>query len=504
MDKYILPIACLILSAITLASIIRESFEREKLSKFKFVVVSIITFFIVLVIAFVDRILENANIIIIYIIPILIVVLGLIMFNSIYVSILSKKINSSFMDIIDDEFYYAYLNKQNKIVSISGGFSKFLKKEAKELKRQDFMTVFNDEYTNIYINGESVNNIEKVFNNISKSTKELHYEIKCLDSNGLSTILNLIDKPIYQSDNYKGHILYGNSLDHKEINRAEETINEKNDKLEMNKLRFVTLLEKGTDSAYFYNINSQSIWANDALVDSLKFAGNSISIEDFERRIHPDDLTHVREIKAKLNPNNPNYDIKYRFRDGLDYVYIHETGKKIYASETEIVAVVTKSNDIYSKTGINILDKCSNFNDLAQSVKALGEAPFEFVLVNFDNIKDINETYSRMTGSQVMADYILEFARAFIDNSKIYRLDGLVFGFIVTDRKKMIHLKQSLDKGMLTHASCTYSGVKIIVNTYIGIVSNKLIKDPNILLKSAKNAINRAKNDGKCYNYYEG
>lgn len=263
-------------------------------------------------------------------------------------------------------------------------------------------------------------------------------------------------------------------------------------------------MKKGTDSAYFYNINSQSIWANDALVDSLKFAGNSISIEDFERRIHPDDLTHVREIKAKLNPNNPNYDIKYRFRDGLDYVYIHETGKKIYASETEIVAVVTKSNDIYSKTGINILDKCSNFNDLAQSVKALGEAPFEFVLVNFDNIKDINETYSRMTGSQVMADYILEFARAFIDNSKIYRLDGLVFGFIVTDRKKMIHLKQSLDKGMLTHASCTYSGVKIIVNTYIGIVSNKLIKDPNILLKSAKNAINRAKNDGKCYNYYEG
>ncbi len=504
MDKYILPLCSLILAAITLASIIRESFEREKLSKFKFILVSIITFFIILVIAFIERILEHANFIVVYVMPILIVVLGIVMFNSIYVSILSKKINTFFLDCVNNEFYFAYLNKQDKIVKISRGFQEYLKKDEKEIKKQDFMTLFSDTYTNISINGVSIHDINNVFDKIKSSKNELHYEIKCLDSNGLNTILNLIDKPIYQSDKYKGHILYGASLDHKEINKAEEEINETHDKLELNKLRFVTLLEKGTDSAYFYNIKSKSIWANDALVESLKFAGNSISLEDFERRIHPSDLVPVREIKAKLSPNNPNYDIKYRFLDGNDYVYIHEVGKKIYASETEIVAVITKSNDIYSKTGINILDKCLNFNALAEDIKALSNGPFEFVLVNFDNIKEINDTYSRMTGSQVMADYILEFARAFVDNSKIYRLDGLVFGFIITDRKKMIHLKQSLERGMLTHASCTYSGVKIIVNTHIGVSSNKLTSDPTFLVRNAKSAIKSARDEDKCYNYFEG
>ncbi len=502
MEKYILPICALILSITVLATIIREGFEREKLSKFKFILVSIITFFIVLVIAFIDRINEYANVIIVYVLPLLIVVLGFIMFNSIYISILAKKINSKYLDCVNKQFYFAYLNKQNKIVNASSGFSHFLKKQEKELKGNDFITVLNSEYTNIYINGKSIHDISNVFSQL-KNGEEMHYEIKCLDSNGYNTVLNLIDKPIYQNEKYKGHILYGDSLNHEEINYANEAISEKNEKLEMNKLRFVSLLEKGTDCAYFYNIKAKSIWANDQLVESLKFAGNSISLDDFERRIHPEDLASVRDIKAKLNPNNPSYDIKYRFKDGYDYVYINESGKKIYGSETEIVAVITKSNDIYSKTGINILDKCSDYNTLACDITKLGNTPFEFVLVNFTNIKDINEKYSRMTGSQVMADYILEFARAFVDNSKIYRLDGLVFGFIVYDRKKMIHLKQSLDKGMLTHASCTYSGVKIIVNTYIGVSNNKLAADAHFIVKNATKAIERAKNEGKCYNYYE-
>lgn len=502
MEKYVLPISTLLLAICALATIIREAFEREKLPKFKFILISLITVFIVLVIAFIDKINTYASYIIIYIMPIIIVVIGIIMFNSIYVSILAKKINSKYLECATDQIYFAYLNKLNKIINMSDGFSKFLNIDVKNLKNIDFKEALEKEFSNIAINGIAIEDISDIFSDVSNSKEELNYEITCFDKDGNKTILNLIDKPIYQNETYKGHILYGASLNHNEIDSAKEAISEKNDKLEMNRLRFMTLLEKGKENIYIYNFNNKSIWASDAFTHNLGFAGNSISFDDYKRRIHPDDLRIYVTTLESLTPTNPSYDVKYRFKCDNVYVYVHDTGKKIFGVQNEIISVVTKSSDIFQKSGISILDKCADLNALADTIDNLKNSSLELVLVNFENVKEINDAYSRLTGSEAMSDYIREFARTFIDNNQIYRLDGLLFGFVVTSQKKIMLLKQSLDKGMLTSATCTYGGIKITLSTTIAVSSNKYGENSDALVKNAKKALKEAKGQGKKYKYF--
>ena len=505
MERYLLPLAILILCIITIACIIRESLEKEKLQKVKFILTSIITFITILTIGFYDVLNQNLPKFLTYCYPILIVLIGLIMFNSIYLSIITKKVNDKYFECIEETNYFAYLNKSNKIVDISIHFAEFLNSDPKSLKKSLFTKSLLSRYTNVYINDIDYNeeNIEKIFDSISTSNQDLKLEIKCLDTKGNDVMLLLYDRPIYHNNKFIGHVLYGKSSKKEEINSQVEELSKQSEKLEMNKLRFYTLLEKGSDCAYFYNIKNNTIWANDALVKTLGFAGNSISINEFRHLIHPSDLAYIDSVISALSPKNPNYDIKYRFKDKYDYVYIHEVGKKIYGAETEIVAVITKQVQGFDKSGNLLLDSCKTYNDFCSDVKSLNGAPMEFVMINFLNIKDINLTHSRQTGSECMSDYLKEFVKNFIDTSSIYRFDGLVFGFIITDHKKMINLKTCLEQGSLTKASCVYSSVKIIVESAFGITSNKIAKDGSTLYKFAVQSLKEAINSSKRYNYHE-
>jgi NADH:ubiquinone oxidoreductase subunit 6 (subunit J) len=60
MFDLVLPISLLILSAITILCIVRESMEKEKLQKIRFVLIGLVTFSLVLVMWFRDSI-EASN-----------------------------------------------------------------------------------------------------------------------------------------------------------------------------------------------------------------------------------------------------------------------------------------------------------------------------------------------------------------------------------------------------------------------------------------------------------
>jgi GGDEF domain-containing protein len=290
-----------------------------------------------------------------------------------------------------------------------------------------------------------------------------------------------------------------------EINRTEEELSSKSEKLEMNRLRFMALLENGHDNVFFYNIASNSLWANDALVKSLGFSGNSISYEEYKKRIAPDDLSYYENVINDLSIKNPNYDIKYRFRDKYDYVYIHEVGKKIYGPETEIISVIEKETNRFERTGNSTLDNIGDLTGLYDTLNRLSNQAIELVVVVLENIKDINEQFDRATGSLAMNDYIAAFNKEFCNDNLMFRTDGREFAFVLTDFKKMEILKRALEAGKVTRANCTYGENRILVKSTIGIVSNTTCKDSKQLLRFARNAVRLAENPDyqKDYSYYE-
>ena len=507
MEDLILPISIIILAMITILCIVRESMEKEKLQKFRFVVVALTTFSLVLVMCFRQAIDEANPIALKIIYPIYIVVIGLLMFNSIYLSIKEKKMRDQYFKCVEEQSYFAYLNSKNKIINISKTFAYFLNTKPNKLRGIKFSEALARRYTNLLVNENECNesNIESIFSNIGNSESDLKLEIKCLDVKGKDVTLALYDRPIRQNNKFIGHILFGKSSDMEQITKTEEELSSKSEKLEMNRLRFMALLENGHDNVFFYNIASNSLWANDSLVKSLGFSGNSISYEEYKKRIAPEDISYYENVINDLSINKPNYDIKYRFRDKYDYVYIHETGKKIYGPETEIISVIEKETNRFERTGNSTLDNLGDLNGLYDALNRNSNQAIELVVVMLENIKDINEKFDRATGSLAMNDYIAAFNNEFSPGNQAFRTDGREFAFVLTDFKKMEVLKHALEAGKVTRANCTYGENKILVKSTIGIVSNKNCKDPKQLLRFARAAVRLAQNPDyqKDYNFYE-
>lgn len=509
MQDLILPLAVVVLSILLIATLIRESLVRNELLKFRLSVAIIITFTTIAVTGFYSVIIERIGYNnLTYICAGYVVVIGLLMFNSLFLSIREKRIRESYFNCVETNNYFAYLDKKNRIKNISISFTRFFGLDKCKLVKKNFAEVLAERYSNLIINDNEYNaeNIKNVFNNISKSKSDLKLEIKCLDVRGKEIFLNLVDRPIYStSGKFIAHIIFGQSKGIDVIDRTENELNEKSSALEMTKLRFRALLEEGNDPLFFLNIASNSLWANDSLVQKLGFSGNSISFEEYKKRIYPDDLAYYLSMLENLSISHPSYDIKYRFKKGYDYVYVHERGKKVFGPETEIVSVIEKiRTNSFEKTGMNALDDVKNEEDLYDTLGSIDDSmPFELVCLKLENIREINDTFGRRTGNIAMNDYIRAIVSAFVDENLIFRTSGLEFYFIIRDYKKMETLKYYLEAGKILDVSATYGSNKITVMASMGIVNNYKYKDPKSLVKFARMALELTKGKQKRYSFYE-
>lgn len=505
MEYLILPISVVLLSLFLIATLIRESLVKNELLKFRLSVAVIIAFSIIAITSFYDHFEHN---VLIYICAVYIVVIGLLMFNSLFLSIKEKKIRDIYFECIENNNYFVYLDRKNRIKNVSKSFAYFFGLNKTNIVGNKFSDLLSQRYSNLIVNDNEYNsdNISNIFSNISTAKEDLKFEIKCLDVRGKEIFLHLKDKPIYNSNGkFIAHIIYGASKGLAEIDKRDEVLSEKSIALEMNKLRFRALLEEGNDPLFFLNIASNSIWANDALVSKLGFSGNSISFEEYKRRVYPDDLAYYLSTLEGLSISHPTYEIKYRFRNGYDYIYVHEKGKKVFGPETEIISVVEKiKSSYYEKTDMLILDELKTEDDLYNILDSFDDSViYELVCLHLDNVKEINEEYGRRTGNIAMNDYIKAISEAFVDDKLIFRTGGLEFYFVIKDFKKMEKLKRNLEMGQVLNASATYGSNKITINSSMGIINNHKFKDPKMLVKYAKISQDLTKGKAKKYNFYE-
>jgi PAS domain-containing protein len=126
-------------------------------------------------------------------------------------------------------------------------------------------------------------------------------------------------------------MMVGTVQDITERRRAEEEREERErEHLLMHEVSHrATLLEKSRDRLQFaldaallgwwqYDPIRGVVWGDTRLKEMLEIAEDWPNIEEFKRRVHPDDLERVwAAIEAAIDPNNPKpYAIEFRHRRG--------------------------------------------------------------------------------------------------------------------------------------------------------------------------------------------
>ena len=132
MKELYLLLSVVILSAFSIISLLRESIERRKLQKIRLSIGCLLTFVsIILLIIF--KGFSQPETIIYYVCPSLICVSGLLLLNSIFLTIKQKTINDIYASCVTEQYYFAYFNKKYKIRDISEAFADFFNVKKEEI-----------------------------------------------------------------------------------------------------------------------------------------------------------------------------------------------------------------------------------------------------------------------------------------------------------------------------------------------------------------------------------
>ncbi len=506
MDALCLIIPASILCFILLALFIKESYIKGHVVTFKIVFACILLFVLLSGSFFVDEIEFKYYL---YASAIIYVLIGFLMYISVSSSNKEKKIKGEYFACIESTNYFVYLNKKNRIIDISKSFLTFLNVSLEEALGSDFSTLLLRRFSNIDINGIDYNssNIHEVFERIKNTDIELPLKITCLNLKGNQVLLNLIDRPIKSNKNkFLSHIIYGMSKDNKLIEKTEQDLNEKSIQLEMNKRRFRSFMEVSHEPVYLYNIDNNSIWANDAFVHDFSFESNSISFEEYKSRIYPDDLNFYLSKLSDLTLTNTTYNVKYRIKKNYDYIYVEEYGKKIFGPQTEIISFVKEIKSEVKQTLSDVyeLNTILDRTELLSQLNRIKETYTYFlVCMRFNNIVNINKQYDRKFGDICMSEYLKAIKTSFVDQDLIFRTDGLEFYFIILDMRKMEKFKQALRGNRLSSSKATISGKTVVVETTFGIVNNQIQKNVDTLVQNAKNANEIAQRGEAKYYFYE-
>ena len=396
--------------------------------------------------------------------------------------------------------YYVVLDKKDKIKNISSLFLNDINAHEKDVYGKNFFDSLEIKYRIIGLNGEELlkDDIKKYYQDYSKKAKpdtKSKVEIILQNDFGIELALYLIETPLFSNGKYKGRILIGEKKSEENLMGIESDLKEASQELDILRSRFITILEKTNEGIYFANLEEGYIWFNDVLVKKLSLSGNNISLDEFYKMIHPEDINLYRE---RITSNINEYDLKYRFNTGSSYIYIEERGKKISVGKAkELCGIIMPIDDYsFSKTQ-TLLDEMSLEPEMYARLKQLESEDkiFQTVVFKVSSVPTINEKYGRAIGNLQLAQYVNFFKNNFVTDNQIYRIGGLEFVAFITDYRKMDILKNNLYNGeKILHSKSTYAQEELDCEVFMGIASVDDELNHKNCLENAYKAIKYASN----------
>ena len=325
------------------------------------------------------------------------------------------------------------------------------------------------------------------------------------DDNGDIHAYYFVESPIVVFGKFKGRLFVGEKKGMETLVGMEKNLAESMGELELIKSRFLVMLEKSKEGVFFADINDSSIWVNDVLVEKLALSGNSMSMDEFRRNIHPDDLAMIKAKLAQVNNITPSYTVSYRYNTGTRYAYVKEEGSRISNGKAielcGVISILDGSN--YERTQTE-LDNIKGEPEMLSAIKQLfiQKKIFQIVHMRIDSIPDINEKYGRSIGSMALSEYIKLIKHRYVDANMIYRISGLEFIAFITDYRKMDMLKNALVNGeKLLHVSAEYGSINVKIEVTMGISYSSDASNPKMALANSKEALRFCSNPKFSSNY---
>ena len=476
--------------------------------KARFIISSVMVFFAALLFIFYDKIVLNPGennlfINLTYIAFIAIEVISLIvLFTTIDLTLSNERISKQLAESLNETKYYVLLDKKDRIKEMSSLLEQDLDYADGTYYKKNFFDAIEKKYRIIGLNDEEAYKADvkkyyyKYQDKVEKG-KVNKVVLNLEDDNAVHFAMYFNETTIFFNGKYKGRILIGDKKDKNSLIGVESELAETKENLELISERFIVVLNKSTEGIFFNTLSQKQIWFNDVLVKKLNLNGNTMSSNEFYKNIAPENLALYQETMTKLT--NEEYSITYKYNTGAGYVYVKEIGKKIVTENvSELCGVMQVFGDYgYQKTN-TILDDIGDEMKMKLQLKKLitdGKV-FEVVYFKNETIPQINESYGRSIGNEMLSQYVKIFMENFVSDNMMYRVSGLEFVAFITNYNRMEALKASLNNDeKILHVQATFGDNKITNEIKMGIsLSNDTI-NPSDVITNAKQALKIASNE---------
>jgi len=501
--KYAEVICALIMSIILLSVYITQSIIERRILKGRLILAFVCTGLMTLALCLSDIISEHKSLeytkegvtIAVY------VVVGMAFFKTIAAATSRSHLESEFIKSLENDKIFVLLDRKEKIKQISSNLCKLASIEKGDAIGKRFFDFISNNFVLISLNDTQIkmSKVKEHFRAWAEECKEgdtCKREFLVSSKDGKDTnVLNFTDNPIFKASRYTGHLLIGDLDDEASMLNAQRKLSDKTSELANVKARMRALFDITKESIFYYNIDENYVWGNDAFVHDLNVNGNTIARADFEHYIHPDDMAFYRKAISGLTEAKPAYDVKYRFKTGANYQFVHERGKRIFqkGADDEIAGTIEIVNDKHFEHSDmplldSIKDEAQMYADIETSLRE--GYPFEIAMLKLTNLPEINKEHGRSIGNMVLGEYVKAINDKLVNDGMIYRISGLDFVIVVNDGRKMSLLRTMLEKGILTASAMDYGGIHLDIKANYGVAFYNECRNAKELVQAAERALN--------------
>lgn len=484
------PLIPLILSVILVVLYIKQSITRKKFLKKRLLCSFLITFICTMFLVFETEIkkLNNGENVLNWFLLGLDILIGIMLVLSCGLSNSREQFNLDLFRTLDQSKLYLLIDRKNRIKEISSLFLEDLQIESKEeVLNKNCFDVIERKYTIFRVNNTELTAKDLDISYKDPSVLDGKLSLELEDEHGDIFAYYFNETPIISFKRLRGRMLVGDKVDSEHLVGMQKNLAESTEELELIKNRFLTVLEKTNEGIFFTDLKERTIWFNDNLVEKLGLSDNEISLDEFYKGIHQNDLPLYQEELAQVNHTHKDYSATYRYLVGSRYAFIKEVGSRISSGHSiELCGIMSLNEDYHFDKTQTSLDKIHHEDQLYAEMDQLFKEgkTFEIVQINVASIPEINEKYGRSVGNMALAQYIDILNKRYVDDNRIYRISGLEFIALIVSYNAMDKLKRDLKEEKILHAEINYGKNRAKIDAYMGICySNECVNTRDALNK---------------------
>jgi len=256
--------------------------------------------------------------------------------------------------------------------------------------------------------------------------------------------------------------------------------------------RFIATLNVLPEGLAYKN-HKGACFGTDRYVETLGLNDHQFTETQFLERMFADDLKPYEGAIKKVKGSDKIYRTKYRYLIHERYQWIEEMGTVVMVDKKPLTVSLIRHLDTkqHPRSSLDVLNQMplEDVYDKVLSQLHHQARPYDLVLFELQNIPLINERYGRDVGDLMMAEFLEKIRYQFVKEAqRVFRVKGITFALILTDRRKGDILKKALkENSAMMQTQMQFGAVKERLIPYFGIVSVTTFQGSFLDIKEAAN-----------------